>query len=511
MQKILQKHKSVINTAILSLFGMLGKVASVLFKIILIVLIGTVGIGYYQLTFPLFVFLFSISSVGISTTLTMYIAENGWHNSKANGSISFARITTLFVSMVAGVLLVIFAPLIAQVQGNKEVATIYFSVAFAVIAVSLLTFYRAILRGNKLIREYATSDIIEQISKLVLCIIFASLFIKISVLLSVVGVFIGIALSSVIALIYIMIVLKKFDYKNKTGETDLLVFEKSQFLKNSFVAGLSSVLIPFVQFIESVIVVRLLSNIGFSSIEATSLFGLSRGNISALLNLPSTIILAIEFLLLPDILSLKSKDKISKKAQNTISIALCLGFFVGAMFYIFGSEILGFVYGKSLVGTNKQLAVELLKVGSISVVFLSIGQVQSVVLQGLKKLHLPIISMGIASAIKLLFEIFFIKEFGIYAVEISNVLFYITLCFINTIFLIRSKIYFGSPINLLYVLSVVLWVLTIKILYGFVSNIFSFITAIILALTMTLILFVVIVLLVKRVKLGSSRIIVKQK
>jgi stage V sporulation protein B len=116
-----------------------------------------------------------------------------------------------------------------------------------------------------------------------------------------------------------------------------------------------------------------------------------------------------------------------------------------------------------------------LKIGAISVVFLSIGQVETVVLQGVKKLHLPIVSLGVSSIVKLIFELVFIKDLGIYAVEISNVLFYVTLCFINTVFLIKNKIYFGTPKNILYILLVLLFVESIKIAYGILTNMFVFI------------------------------------
>ena len=285
MQSLLKKHNCALTTAVLSVLGLVGKIASVLFKIVLIVLIGTVGIGYYQLTFPLFVFLFSISSVGVSTTITMYIAERGWNVSKSNGSLSFAKKMTLLISIIVSIMLIFFAPQIAKMQGNEEVETIYFSIAFAVVSVSILTLYRAILRGNKLIKEYAISDIIEQISKLSLCIIFASLFMKISVLLSVVGVFVGITLSSLISLVYIMIVLKNYNSLTNNELLNIEKFDRPVFLKNALIAGLSSVLIPFIQFLESVIVIGLLCEKGVSSIEELLIYFLKEKKLHQVVHL----------------------------------------------------------------------------------------------------------------------------------------------------------------------------------------------------------------------------------
>ena len=305
MLKNKQRGFRPFNTILMMVLSLGSKITSVLFKIVLIFIIGTVGIGYYQLTFPLFVFLFSISSVGIGTTLTMQIAENGWRETLQNGGFHYAKKSTYIVSLISSALLVLVAPLISKIQGNIEIVYIYYSVAIAIVSVSILTFYRAVLRGNKLIREYAISDIIEQFSKLILSMILAFLFVGVGAVFAVMGVFIGISLSAFLTLVYIKIVLSKFPSDEKTPDCCIL-FAKSKFIKSSFIAGISSILLPFVQIIDSIVVVRILTLIGYGQIEATSLFGLSRGNISALLNLPNTIIVAIEFLLLPDLLKVKT-------------------------------------------------------------------------------------------------------------------------------------------------------------------------------------------------------------
>ncbi len=472
------------NTILMMALGLGSKITSVLFKIVLIIIIGTVGIGYYQLAFPLFVFLFSISSVGIGTTLTMQIAENGWRETLQNGGFQYAKKSTYVVSLISSILLVLISPFVSKVQGNTDIIYIYYSVAIAIVSVSILTFYRAVLRGNKLIKAYAVSDIIEQFSKLILAVIFSFLFVKWGEIYAVMGVFIGISLSALLTLIYIKIILSKLPSDEKTPDFCIL-FDKSKFLKSSFIAGLSSVLLPFVQIIDSIVVVRILTLIGFGQIEATSLFGLSRGNISALLNLPNTIIVAIEFLLLPDLLKVKTKNEIIKKCRVTLSFALALGVFVGAIYFAFSSEILTVVYRNSFDGMDKSIAVNLLKIGAVSVIFSSLSQILAVVLQGIKKLHLPIISLTIASILKIVFEIIFIRYLGIYGAELSNVLFYLTLVVSNGIFLINNKVYFGSLLNLAIMISISLWVLLTKVVYSLIAYKVNFIFAIILASVMT--------------------------
>ena len=487
MQNYKTRQFKPLNAMLLSMFGLISKGTSVLFKIVLIAIIGTVGIGYYQLTFPLFVFLFSISSVGIATTFTMQVAETGWNNTFRSGGFSYARKSTFIVSIISSLLLVLLSPFIAKVQGSHEITYIYYSVGVAIVCVSVLTFYRGVLRGNELVKAYAISDIVEQFSKLILSVLLALLLIQFGEVYAVIGVFLGVSMSALVTLVYIKFALSKVNHLSE-DKNECKLFNKSQFLKFSFIAGLSSILLPFVQFIDSIVVVRMLNRIGHSVTEATALFGLSRGNISALINLPNTIIVALEFLLLPDILKTKVRKKVSRKCGSTLTIAFALGVFMGSIFFAFSEEILGLIYHGTLTETEKVIAQNLLKIGSLTVIFSSLSQIQSVVLQGIKKLHLPIISLSVASIIKIVFELIFIGSLGIYAAELSNVLFYISLALTNGIFLIKNNVKFGNPINLVVLIGIIVWVTITKLVYNFIVIKVNFIVAVSLALLMTAII-----------------------
>ena len=140
------RYKSV---ALLTAFSFLGKIVGAFYKIVLIAIVGAVGIGYYQLAFPVFVFLFTFVSSGMSTSLTVMIAENKIDKNKSYSIFRYANKVVLFWSVVSGIVLVIIAPYLARFQGNKIITPIYYVVAVASLGVNILNNFKAYLRGRE--------------------------------------------------------------------------------------------------------------------------------------------------------------------------------------------------------------------------------------------------------------------------------------------------------------------------------------------------------------------------
>ena len=77
MEKVLNiKSNKIIKSAMfLTIAGFITKIIGVLYKVPLLEIVGSEGLGYYQLVFPIFVFALILSSGGITTTLSKIIAH----------------------------------------------------------------------------------------------------------------------------------------------------------------------------------------------------------------------------------------------------------------------------------------------------------------------------------------------------------------------------------------------------------------------------------------------------
>ena len=493
-------YKGVVALTIVSAFT---KVVSVLFKIIIIYIIGTIGIGYYQLAFPLFVFAYTLSSVGNATALTMVVAGN--HNSRNKSAINYATIFTLVGSIVVGIAICLLSTQISSLQGNKSLYIIYMGVATTVVAVSVLSTLRGAIRGYRLVKEYAIADIIEQITRLIFSVLIAWLLLPYGLIYAVFGVFLGITLSACASIIYSLITLKIND-KRKLETTE--IFNKKEFWIFAVLTCITSLILPFTQFIDSTIVVRMLEHIGYSHLYATKLFGLSRGTVSSLLNLPNSIILAIEVLLLPDLVRLNNKEFCSK-SKNIIFVTVFVSSLFSLLFLFFSKEILTVVYGAKLEEAELQISANLLKVGAIGIFFSALSQIQATILQGKKMLYFPIISLCIASVVKIVFEVLVIPQMGIVGAEISNVLFYLTLALFNSIFLYIKKLDFGSFKNLYSVFTALAIVLVLKGFYILFSKKFHYILSMVFSFLILCFFIAIILFICKQYKQKREKTIIK--
>lgn len=491
-------YKGVVALTTVSAFS---KIASVLFKIIIIYIIGTIGIGYYQLAFPLFVFSYTLSSVGNSTALTMFVASG--NEVKNRRVIRYAVAFSILIAGIIATFIVIFSKQIALLQGNENLYIIYFGVALTIISVSVLSVFRGAVRGYRLITKYAVSDFIEQITKLILAVLFSYILLPYGLIYAVLGVFLGIFCSAIIASFYTIAVINNHE-KKYTEQTSN--FDTKKFWIFAILASITSIILPLTQFIDSTLIVRLLEYIGYSHISATKLFGLSRGAVSSLINLPNSAFLAIDVLLLPDLVKL-NPDEFADKSKKIITITTFLVSLFCVTFLLFSNEILALVYGAKLDSTEFDLSCTLLKIGSLGIFFAGLSQIQSTILQGKKMLYLPIISLVVASVSKLLFEILIIPKLGIIGVELSNVLFYIILSLLNSIFMCIKGMQFGSIKNLISILIGSGVVVGIRLLYSLYAIKFNYIIAIIFAfLTILVLIFTIYVsiIAVKKIKTNNN-------
>ena len=401
--------KSYKSIAVVTSFSLIAKVLGVAYKLVLVSLIGTIGMGYYQLVYPLFVFVFTLLSSGVATAITMYIADK---ENSSKSYILFKKVLLIVfaLSLFVAVIMCFFSRGIAKLQGNEDIQLVYYSVAVAIILVSLLSLYKGFLRGLKKIVVYSVAEIIEQLSKVGLSIVFAIILRHKGVLFSVAGIFMGIALSCFISIIFIRIIALKNLNKINFLHGDKI--DLKSFFKCSIGLTITLLIIPITQFIDSFIVVNLLVKYGESINNSTILFGLSRGVVSAIVSTPMVLVSAIEFVMLPSIMN--CGDIKMEKCRNFIFLTYLVIVPISSIFYFFSGEILSVLYGSTLTSVEVGIAENLLKIGALEVFLASIVSLQNVVFQSEKNVKLIVFSMIVASGFKILFEIIFIKYLSIY-------------------------------------------------------------------------------------------------
>ncbi len=420
------------GTFVLFFANLLSKLFGAFYRLPLSNLLGAEGMGLYQMAFPIYSFLLTLLTGGISITLTRKIAqlrakqqENDIYKLYILG-----RNTSVFFGVIFLILLLILAYPFSLLQGNTNAFYGYFAISIGFIFACLLGAYRGYYQGYSNMYPTAISQVLEQSFKLVFGLLFAFLFLKRGVYFGVFGALLGISLSEITSCLYFLIINKKHIKKQQVKVTKK---DYIGFCRQVFPVSIAYVLLPLSSLLDSFLVVNLLKFSGFSLSYATSLYGVETGMILPLINMPNVLISAIALAYLP-ILSFKlSKNENIEKEVNTIFktvllfiLPCCVGI------YILARPIVLLIF-PTLNEEFLNIAVNLLRLSVFEMFFLSFVTISNSLLQSLSKIKLPAINLGIGIGVKLVLSVVLISNnaFNIYGLVFASMLGYAVTSFIN--------------------------------------------------------------------------------
>lgn len=433
------KKKEVMGSGgLLMVFMLAAKGIGALYRIPLTNIVGAEGMGLYQMVYPFYTLLLNVASGGLPVAISKVVASK--KDEKASIKVlKVAVITLAVIGFVISASVVLFRNVIARVQGNVKANLAYAGIAPAVFFVCLISCLRGYFQGRKNMVPSGVSQIVEQIFKLSAGLGLAYLFMRKGVEYGVLGALLGVSLSELCALIFLAICfwISKRKYNRRTkillsaaaeaGEMVLpapLAEENSAELMKSIFrialpVTLSSLILPLTQVIDSVLIVNLLSQ-KTDAATATSLFGLINGPIGSLINMPTVLTMSIGVSLLPKIAS-SSAEKKAEYGSAALKIALLVSVPFTVMFMLFPREILSVLYSRGLSETQIKTGTALLRIGALSVMYISLIQVATSCLQGVDKAHLPAVNLIIGAVIKVMLTLLLLNVLSVKGAMIATV------------------------------------------------------------------------------------------
>lgn len=438
----MKSNKFLKGTLILIIFNLIGKVVGAVYRIPLASIVGGEGMGQYQLTFPLYCLILTIATSGIPVAISKLVSE---FNSKENyqSSKKLLKISILIltiISVVSAVIVALSARLISSWQGNPEIYICYYAIAPAILFVGILSAFRGYFQGNLIMYPTAISSLIEQVIKLFAGLFFAKKLLVYGIEYAVFGAILGVSLSELFACVFLVICYIFHSKTIKKNKAEIKVLPAKALSKQLMTVSLpitfGGLIAPLTSMFDSLLVVNLLMVVGFSSATSTMMLGLQSGVVEPLVNIPVIIAVSIATALLPSISELATKNKkeeINSLIKKSFEISLSIATTCFVCFIIFGRQILGFLYGQSFGGYELSIAVKLLFLGSINIIFLSLVQVSSGILQGLSHQKYPVKSLLIGCIVKIALDIalILIPSINIFGAVLSAGACYIVVFMLN--------------------------------------------------------------------------------
>ena len=195
---MIKKHPLLTGTLILTLTGVVTKIMGFFYKIFLSRTIGAEGLGIYQMIFPIFGICFSLTTAGIETSISRFVAEESARNNPSGSRriLASGLILSVSLSLIAALCLYGGAEFLATsyLKEPRCIDLLRFlalSLPFASCHACISGYYY----GRKQTGIPAASQLIEQVIRVVSVFLLASICtekgISLSPVLAVLGLVMG--------------------------------------------------------------------------------------------------------------------------------------------------------------------------------------------------------------------------------------------------------------------------------------------------------------------------------
>ena len=428
---------------ILSISGILIKLLSAAYIPLLNKAIGTEGIGVYNASYNVFIFILAITSMGAQPAVMKVVAELhalGYKEDSLRAMKIARKYLTIIGVVVATIYMLLVDPL-SKAMGWEESALSMKFLAPTIVLTCVLAAYRGYLQGIEEMKNLAISQVLEQFVNVVLSLIFAFLLIDISIEWGSAGGTVGTTIGAIVAVIYIIYMHQKSEYNDNEEELELDGEEKPEFkkrlsdkkiLKRLLMYGIPIVLVASLQnaggIIDTIIVKNRLISSGFTETEATTMFGVL-GYYNTLIYVPLAIVTALSAAIFPKIIQAfvnKSKKELRIQIRYSLRLTYLITIPSAVGLSILSKEIYAIIFGVDY-------GYELLTYGSIVLILMSVTTIQNTILQGINKLYLVLgtASLGVIIRIVIDYILVGIKDINLLGVMIASVFTFLIPLIIN--------------------------------------------------------------------------------
>ena len=469
------KKSFIKGAAILGAAGLIVKIIGAFYRIPLTNILqrgGYDGMVYYATAYPYYSWLLVISSAGFPTAISKLVSERVAVGDKKGATAVFKTAFRLLciIGVITTALLFLGSGLIAKLADVPAANLSLMALAPSLFFVSIMCAYRGYLQGMQMMTGTALSQITEQVGKLIASYTLAILFVKLypgRPELWAMGTLIGISISEVLGLIVIWLIYKKSRRQLPSYKLEDMVISKKTFrnvglslLTIAVPITLGASIMPITGIADTIFIKRLLqagylargfSNEVVSGMAETGFVSL-RSYVTPLINMPAVLTLALSMSLVPAIAPMRAaRDRrgIRKVGTTGLKLAMLIGAPCAVGLFLIGAPVMALLYTKVRASTDywaikgfipqilamapgKEVSVYtlaggIMQISAIGVLFLSLVQTLTGVIQGIGKQNVPVMFLLAGGIVKVVSMVVLMKftKLGILGAAISTVLCYV--------------------------------------------------------------------------------------
>ncbi len=450
---IMSKENFIKGAAILGIAGLFVKILGAIYRIPLTNLIGTEGIGYYQPAYNIYNLLLVVSLSGFPTAIAKIVSEKrALQNYEGAYQVYKVSLWGLFlIGLVSSLLILIFARSIVSFIGYPGSYYSMLALVPALFAVPLLSAFRGFFQGMQNMTPIAISQIIEQLFRVAVGLYLAYAFVGRGLEEAAAGATFGASAGGVAALILIYIIFFlsrknikeeiKISKNNKTEPVSDIV-KKLLYIAVPITIGAS--IAPLMGNMDSFIVSNRLAALGYTVKQYTDMFGELSGTAQTLINFPQVFSTAVAMSMVPAIteaFTKKQTNKLNVTANAGVKMSLIIGLPCGMGLLLLAEPIIALLY-PSLGPETHASSGALLEILAISVIFLTVVQAFTAILQSIDKQFHPVKNLAIGLVIKVILSYILIgiPSINIKGAAISTMIAYLAVAVLNWLDINNTKV-----------------------------------------------------------------------
>ena len=411
------------GVVVLSLSAVIVKIIGLVYKIPMLKLLGSEGMGYFNSAYEIYTLFCIIATTGLPVAMSVMIS------SEKGGAERIFRVAMrlfLLLGVVGSAVMIGFARPFSEFLGSDKTVFCIFAIAPTVFLICLSSAYRGFFQGHGRMVPTAVSQVIEALGKLLLGLLFAFIALRSGYSVDVVAAFavLGLTLGTAVSVLYLML------SKRSSGEKATCSLGEEddrgiawRLMRTAIPVTLSAAVISLTKVIDMTMILRRLQDLGYESEVAFSAYGNYTTLALPLFSLAPALIASVAMPLIPSLsraVAMNDAEEQGRVVSDALKLTSIVSMPIAVGLSLFAKQILELVFSGESEAISE--AYPLLVVLGLSVTSACLITVSNAILQAYSKAYIPIISMAVGSLVKIVLAYFLIgnSEIGILGAPIST-------------------------------------------------------------------------------------------
>lgn len=403
------KQSFMRGTLILLIAGIVNRILGFIPRIALPRLIGTEGVGLYQLGYPFLILILTLITGGVPLAVAKLVAEaeSSGNESRVRLILRMALAFTTTLSVLFTALSLLAAPWIMRhILTDSRVYLTFVCMTPIILIVGVSSVFRGYFQGRQNMIPTAASQTAETVVRIVTMLLFAYMLLPHGIEYAAAGAMIGATVGELVGLLVVLLFYYSSRKRYAVYTSARIGSGGTSRGRRALLAEMMRITMPVTAsklvgstsyLLESIFIAQSLALAGVATAVATAQYGALQGMIIPVLLLPSALTFSLSTSLVPTLSQAAAKGDnrtIHKRLHQSLRLALVTGAPFAVIMYVLAEPLCYFLYH------NSEIAVMLKMMAPIALFIYFQAPLQAA-LQALDRPGTALVNSLVGSLVKL--------------------------------------------------------------------------------------------------------------